>query len=92
MKLLISKVALVAATVSFVAVSASLAFAQVTSTANFSRGDKVVVVTKDNVRSKPIGTIAGKQLAGAAGTLMGGPVNANGYTWWKIDYNDGVDG
>jgi hypothetical protein len=92
MKLLISKVALVAATVSFVAVGASLAFAQVTSTANFSRGDKVVVVTKVNVRSKPIGIIAGKQLAGAAGTLMGGPANANDYTWWKIDYNDGVDG
>ncbi len=92
MKSLTSRVAFVATTLSFVAMSSSFAFAQVTRTANFSRGDKVVVVTKVNVRSTPNGTIVGKQSTGTTGTLIGGPTNANGYTWWNIDYSTGADG
>jgi hypothetical protein len=69
----------------------SLAAAQ-TKTANFSQGDRVMVVTKVNVRSNPNGSIVGKQTAGAFGTLVGGPSNANGYTWWNIKYDTGVSG
>jgi hypothetical protein len=46
-----------------------------------------------NVRSKA-GTRGGStakctQPAGALGTIIGGPTNANGYTWWNINFDTG---
>jgi hypothetical protein len=72
--------------------SASLASAEVTSTANFSRGDTVVVTDAVKVRSSANGPVMGKQQRAAKGTLVGGPVNAGGYVWWNVDYTSGVDG
>jgi hypothetical protein len=89
---LISRAIFTATILSFVSMSSSFAFAQVTRTANFSRGDRVIVVTTVNVRATPNGAIVGKQSAGATGTLIGGPINANGYTWWNIDYTTGING
>jgi hypothetical protein len=49
-----------------------------------------------NVRANPTtwstGTILGTQAKGAIGTVISGPVTANGYTWWKIDFQTGADG
>jgi hypothetical protein len=34
----------------------------------------------------------GLQGVGARGVVVGGPVTANGYTWYNIDFAQGVDG
>jgi len=78
------------ATLIVFASGASLALAQ--STANFSQGDHVVIVASINVRSAPNGSVIGTQPKGANGTLVGGPQNVGGYTWWKVDYANGADG
>jgi hypothetical protein len=38
------------------------------------------------------GVLLGTQPIGAVGTVTGGPASAIGYTWWKVDYDSGVDG
>ena len=72
--------------------SGTAAYAAVTSSANFSQGDRVLIVEKIKVRSSPAGTVKGSESTGALGTLVGGPVNMNGYTWWNVDYDNGVKG
>jgi hypothetical protein len=61
----------------------------------FNLGNVVQTTVRLNVRSYPAlvrGNILGSQLAGAFGTIIGGPVSANGYTWWNIDYANAPDG
>jgi len=71
--------------------NASVALAAGKST-NFSQGDTIVIVSKLNVRASADGTVIGQQQSGARGTLIAGPVNMGGYTWWNVDYSTGVDG
>jgi len=57
-------------------------------------GDKVRATTGLNVRTEP-GTSGSKittMAAGSTGTVLEGPVSAEGYTWWKIGYDDGTTG
>jgi Bacterial Ig domain len=65
-------------------------------TASFKVGDRVTVSTDPSlrVRSTPNTAVAplGTQLYQALGTVVGGPVNGEGFTWWQIDYDSGVDG
>lgn len=66
-----------------------------TTQAKFSVGDKVKVNTATlNVRdtASTSGTLLGTQSNGAFGTVVSGPTVQNSYTWWKIDYESGVDG
>ncbi len=72
--------------------SASTVLAAATSTANFSRGERVMVVATVNVRSGADGPILTQETRGSTGTLVGGPINANGYTWWQINYDNGKSG
>ena len=46
------------------------------------------------VRSTPqlAGAILGEQPLGALGTVIGGPITADGYDSWRIDYDNGPDG
>jgi len=45
-----------------------------------------------NVRSAANGTLRGTQAGGILGTIVGGPVVSGAFTWWNINYNNGIDG
>ena len=66
----------------------------VTAVNKFKINDKVKVTQTVNVRLDPTtsGNLLGKQVTGSLGTIVSGPVSANGYNWWKVNYNNGQDG
>jgi hypothetical protein len=45
-----------------------------------------------NVRSTPNGSVVGQQPDSSLGTIIGGPVFADGFWWWQVDFDTGVDG
>lgn len=56
-------------------------------------GSKVrVTFSRLNVRVTPNGAIAGVQGAGGTGVALEGPVSAGTYRWWRINFNQGIDG
>jgi len=60
----------------------------------FEMEQRVKTLTTLNVRSAP-GTSAtnlGTQSFSSKGTVVGGPVYANSYWWWQVDYDSGPDG
>ena len=63
-------------------------------TAAFGIGDRMVTTANLNVRASASanGTLLGNQSQGSLGTLVGGPTIADGYIWWNINYDTGVDG
>ena len=65
-----------------------------TVSSKFQSGQTVTTASTLNVRNAPStsGTLLGTQLSGASGTVTGGPVQANGYWWWQVDYATGPDG
>ncbi len=62
--------------------------------AEFIIGDRVENTANLNVRSTPstTGIILGTQPTGAQGTIIGGPINADGFTWWQVDFDNPPDG
>lgn len=66
----------------------------ITST-KFTLNDRVQVSSGPlNVRSAPSisGTLLGTQSTGVLGTVISGPTFADGYWWWNINFDSGVDG
>ena len=65
-----------------------------TVSSKFQIGSSVTTSSALNVRSTPStsGTLLGSQPAGITGTVTGGPVQANGYWWWQVNYATGPDG
>jgi hypothetical protein len=61
---------------------------------SFAIGDRIQTLNATNVRASGSlsGTLLGTQATGALGTIIGGPVFADGYTWWNINYDTGADG
>ncbi|MEK7187296.1 MAG: Ig-like domain-containing protein [Patescibacteria group bacterium] len=67
----------------------------VTPPSKFQTGNRVYVsVGPLSVRSTASlsGTVLGTQAVNAVGTVIGGPTVADGFTWWNVDYDSGVDG
>ncbi|TSC71293.1 MAG: RHS repeat-associated core domain protein, partial [Parcubacteria group bacterium Gr01-1014_70] len=60
----------------------------------FVIGDRVDTTANLNVRATPStsGTLLGTQLLVSHGVVVGGPTFADGYWWWNINYDTGVDG
>lgn len=63
-------------------------------TAKFLLNDGVIATANLRVRSSA--SVSGNSLSiipqGTRGTITGGPVSANGYTWWNINWPIGSDG
>jgi parallel beta-helix repeat protein len=58
-----------------------------------SLGDRIQTATSVSVRSSAgSGRSLGTQPQGAIGTLVGGPTVIKSTTWWKVDFDTGVDG
>ncbi len=60
----------------------------------FVIGDRVITTANLNVYATPStsGTILGQEPLGYYGTVIGGPISANNFVWWNIDYDNGADG
>jgi hypothetical protein len=60
----------------------------------YAIGARVATVVGANVRAiaSLAGGVVGVQATGALGAVTGGPVNADGYTWWQINFDVGGDG
>ncbi len=57
-------------------------------------GDRVQTTARLKVRqtASSKGTVVGTARPGTQGTVEAGPAYANGYTWWNIQYDNGVKG
>jgi chitodextrinase len=64
------------------------------STYKFVIGDRVRTTAGLKVRSSPAtkASSLGTQGKGSYGSIIGGPVLGEGYTWWNINYDKGADG
>lgn len=64
------------------------------STAQFAIGAHVEALSQLRVHAKAsaLSSVMGTQGIGAFGTIIGGPVAAQGYTWWQVNYDLGVSG
>jgi hypothetical protein len=60
----------------------------------YAIGARVATVVGANVRAiaSLAGGVVGVQATGALGAVTGGPVNADGYTWWQINFDVGGEG
>ncbi len=58
----------------------------------FFLNDRVRANVDQGVRNTPNGTLLGSQRLGALGTILDGPASANGYLWWNVNFDTGVDG
>lgn len=78
------------------ATSVTATFSLISTNAVIDIGSRIIVSTsKLKVRSAPGTASSGKvsiQKQGAMGTVTEGSVIADGYTWWKINFDSGVDG
>ncbi len=72
----------------------SVVITAITPVLKFSRGDTVQVTYTVNVRREPSlsGAFLGTQAIGGKGIVSEGPVYADRYWWWRIDYQNGFDG
>jgi hypothetical protein len=61
----------------------------------FPIGAKIATTNVLNVRNAPgtsSSTIISTKTTGSTGTTIAGPIYADGFTWWQIQYDDGTTG
>ena len=60
----------------------------------FVIGERVITTANLKVyaTASTSATILGQQAVGSLGTVIGGPITANNFVWWNIDYDVGADG
>jgi hypothetical protein len=60
----------------------------------FAVNDRISTIRNTNVRATPslTGNLLGVQVTGSLGTIVAGPIVADNFTWWQINYDSGVDG
>jgi hypothetical protein len=60
----------------------------------FTSGQRVQTTSNLNVRltASASGTLLGTQSLGALGTIVSGGTSADGYFWWNVNFDSGVDG
>ncbi|MFA5795543.1 MAG: Ig-like domain-containing protein, partial [Candidatus Brocadiia bacterium] len=60
----------------------------------FVIGDRVQTTSNLNIRATPTtaGTLLGTQATGNLGTVIGGPISADGFNWWNVNYDNAPDG
>jgi pectate lyase len=56
--------------------------------------DRIHTTASVDVRCTPSasGILLGTQPDGSHGTIIDGPIAADGFIWWRVDYDDGPDG
>ena len=71
-----------------------ISFSVETGSAKFVVGNRVRTTQVLNVRNTPslLGNILGEQPEEMFGTIIGGPISADGYWWWNVDYDNAPDG
>lgn len=67
---------------------------QPTISTKFTIGQRVEASANVNVRAtaSSSGTLLGTQTTGNLGTVVSGPTVADGFNWWNVNYDTGVDG
>ena len=65
-----------------------------TPSTKFIINDHIQTTTTVNVRQTPStsGTLLGTQPTGSLGAVIGGPVSADGFNWWNVNYENAPDG
>src|SRR3989344_9286138 len=78
----------------FLALALTVSVSAQTALSQFAVGDRVQTTAALNIRSSAStsGTLLGTQPKGSLGTVAAGPVFANGYAWWNVNYDAGADG
>jgi parallel beta-helix repeat protein len=63
-------------------------------TATITISSRVTTTANLNVRTSasPNAPKVGTEAVGSLGTVVGGPTNASGHTWWQINYDNGITG
>jgi hypothetical protein len=72
----------------------SATFTQIPVSTTFSVGQRVQTTANLNVRATASagGTLLGTQSNGNLGTVVSGGASADGYFWWNVNFDSGVDG
>ncbi|MEK7636469.1 MAG: hypothetical protein AAB362_02175 [Patescibacteria group bacterium] len=53
---------------------------------------KTTAVLNVRATASITGTLLGTQALNAQGRVIGGPINQDGFAWWRINYDNGADG
>ncbi len=74
--------------------SATTQAAAIPPSTKFTIGQRIQTTSNLNVRAtaSASGTLLGTQSLGALGTIVSGGQSADGYYWWNVNYDSGVDG
>jgi parallel beta-helix repeat protein len=76
------------------AIASATTWSDIIISTKFAIGDRIQTTSTVNVRSSGSlsSSMNGTQSDGTLGTVIGGPIRADGISWWSVDFDSGVDG